>query len=220
MKKNFWFYEGKEVSKEGSFFKRIRNKFFEGKKGISQSIIGREIFNKYIKKNPENLKLLDIGGAGGHQYDLIPIKDKTRIDIDEDKLKESIGWKTKLIEAEKLDFKEEFDLVSCFQLLEHTKNPLKIMNNIYKSLKKGGKVWITVPDLEAVGFKFYDYYTHIFPFTKKRILFMIKSCGFKVEIIKKYTTPKYWYLFYFFPKLLLKYMLLFKKGSLLLIARK
>lgn len=219
--KNYWHYEGQKSPKDNKIFKYIRKTFFNNAVGISHSIISKEIYNKFIKKEPNKILLLDVGGAGGHQFDRIPIINKTRIDIDENKLKESKGWNIKRMDANSLKFKKEtFNLISCFQVLEHTKDPLKIMKEMYRVLKKDGKIWITVPDLESVGFKFYDYYTHIFPFTRKRVEFMIKSCGFKDLIIKKYSTPKYWFILKPFPKILLKYVLLFTRGSLLIIATK
>jgi ubiquinone/menaquinone biosynthesis C-methylase UbiE len=123
--------------------------------------------------------------------------------------------------AENLKFKSNaFDLITSFQVLEHTKNPLKVMTEMYRTLKPGGKILLTVPDIEAEKFSFYDYYTHIFPFTKKRMYFMIKSCGFKDIIIKKYTAPRFWHFLFPYKKIILPILFTFTRGSLLVIAKK
>ena len=219
--KNYWHFEGQDKPKDNFITKYLRKKFFNNKVGLAQATISKEVYRRFINKNTDEVSFLDIGGAGGHQFDDMPIKDKTRIDIDGDKLKESKDWKVIKMDAHSLDFEyRSFNLISCFQVLEHTKNPLEIMNEMYRVLKPGGKIWITVPDLHGVGFSFYDYYTHIFPFTKKRLEFMIKSCGFKNIVIKRYSIPKYWFVLKLFPKILVDYMFRFKRGVLLCIATK
>ena len=218
--KNYWHYEGKDKPDDNFLFSYIRRKFFGNKVGLGQAVISKEIYKKFINKEEEKISLLDIGGAGGHQFDNLNIKNKTKIDIDADKLKESKDWKTIQMDAKKLKFKDNtFDLVASFHTLEHIDDPLKVMEEMYRVLKPGGKVWIEVPDLEAVGFKFYDYYTHIFPFTKQRAEFMIKSCGFENIIIKKCNLPKYWFLLKFHPKLLTRLSLL-NRSSLLIVGEK
>lgn len=45
----------------------------------------------------------------------------------------------------KAPFKEHFDVVGMFDVLEHTDDELTIVQNVYKMLKKGGRVVVTVP---------------------------------------------------------------------------
>lgn len=61
------------------------------------------------------------------------------------------------VESQYLASSEEYDLVLCFELLEHLTHPGKLMSKIYASLKFGGRLVITTPNIEGVGNAVADY---------------------------------------------------------------
>lgn len=58
--------------------------------------------------------------------------------------------------------KESYDVVLCFDVLEHVENPFNVANNLYEVIKPGGMLALTVPffwHIHAHGEKnFYDYW--------------------------------------------------------------
>lgn len=50
-----------------------------------------------------------------------------------------------ILDAEELPFVNEFDAILAIEVLEHTFNPKKLVDQIYKALKKGGRCLVTVP---------------------------------------------------------------------------
>jgi 2-polyprenyl-3-methyl-5-hydroxy-6-metoxy-1,4-benzoquinol methylase len=45
-----------------------------------------------------------------------------------------------------LPFKVKFDLITCFEVLEHLKNPQLAVRNFYESLKTGGLLLVSTPN--------------------------------------------------------------------------
>jgi len=61
--------------------------------------------------------------------------------------------------GEKLPFQDdEFDFVNMSEVIEHVEDPKKVMSEVYRVLKPGGKVYVSVPN----RFGFYDQHFHIY----------------------------------------------------------
>lgn len=99
---------------------------------------GKSRFRKNFERKIKQLKLkgsvLDMR-AGSTRY----FPDTETLDIDSSK------DVTYPIDVHDMDFKNKYDNILCFNLLEHCKNPKKVVRNIYNALKAGGKVYIVVP---------------------------------------------------------------------------
>lgn len=51
-------------------------------------------------------------------------------------------------DAAQLPFKDEqFDAIVCLEVIEHVPNPQQVLNEISRTLKKGGQVWLSMPFL-------------------------------------------------------------------------
>jgi len=98
------------------------------------------------------------------------------------------------VEEMDLAYENHFDYVICGDVLEHLKDPYKVMQRIYKWLKPGGKVLICLPNVrnyhvvrnlvfrgewkyEAAGIM--DK-THLRFFTQSSFRRMVEEAGFKV----------------------------------------
>ncbi len=77
-----------------------------------------------------------------------------------------------------------FDGVFCKAVLEHLHDPLGAVMEINRVLKKGGVLFVSVPELKDKHF--WDDYTHIRPYNRKSILTMLKDGGFEIS--------EWWYL--------------------------
>lgn len=52
---------------------------------------------------------------------------------------------------EELQYREVYDKVFCSYILEHVANPVEILTIIYRALKPGGRLFITVPNATALS---------------------------------------------------------------------
>lgn len=71
----------------------------------------------------------------------------------------------------------DFDLISCYHVLEHVQKPFKALNNIYDSLKKGGLLHIEVPIEPGVPRLQYG---HLISFDPKDMFKLLNGVGFTV----------------------------------------
>jgi predicted SAM-dependent methyltransferase len=69
------------------------------------------------------------------------------------------------------------DGVGCFAVLEHTKQPWLVVQEIHRMIKPGGKVWIDWPFLQPV----HGYPSHYFNATREGLESIFTDAGFKVN---------------------------------------
>jgi len=135
-------------------------------------------FNK-IKSQDKNYKVLNIG-AGGEIKNLIKknFKNIFEIDIDSKRKPHQIINICENYFSNKLKYKP--NLICIFEVLEHTTDPAKAINNIYKIIKKGDYVLASVPFIFHIHDEPHDY----FRFTKFGLIFLFKKFS-KVKIIER-----------------------------------
>lgn len=72
---------------------------------------------------------------------------------------------------------EAFDGIGCFAVLEHTRQPWVVVEEITRMLKPGGKVFIDWPFLQPV----HGYPSHFFNATREGLKTIFEDRGFQVE---------------------------------------
>jgi len=98
------------------------------------------------------------------------------------------------LEVDAIPFEDEtFDVVYSKSFLEHFYYPEKLVTEIFRVLKPGGKVITLVPDWEVVFKTFYEDYTHRTPFTQTSLKDIFVIHGFEsVNSEKFYQLPYLW----------------------------
>lgn len=126
-------------------------------------------FNK-IKKDKKNYNVLNIG-AGGEIKNIIRknFKKVFEIDIDSKRNPDQIIDLCNDRFSKIIRYKPNF--VCIFEVLEHTTNPLKAVNNIYKIINKGDFVLASVPFIFHIHDEPHDY----FRFTKFGLKLLFKD---------------------------------------------
>jgi ubiquinone/menaquinone biosynthesis C-methylase UbiE len=104
-----------------------------------------------VNKKGSYDNVLDVGCATGKFLNLVNAKNKIGIDVSGKVLiiakKKHKKINFVIASAEFLPFKNEvFDLVTCFDVLEHVSNQKKVLLEIYRVAKKDCKVIITTPN--------------------------------------------------------------------------
>jgi hypothetical protein len=126
-------------------------------------------FNK-IKKDKKNYNVLNIG-AGGEIKNIIRKNFKKVFEIDIDSKRKPDQIIDLCNDRFSKIIRYRPNLVCIFEVLEHTTNPLKAVNNIYKIINKGDFVLASVPFIFHIHDEPHDY----FRFTKFGLKLLFKD---------------------------------------------
>jgi 2-polyprenyl-3-methyl-5-hydroxy-6-metoxy-1,4-benzoquinol methylase len=93
---------------------------------------------------------------------------------------------------------EIFDVVTLWDVLEHTSNPRETLTQVNYVLKPGGLLVLStqnieswVPKLLGVRWLHYGHHIHIYHFSPKTITHLLKDTGYQVLKVTKATAGKY-----------------------------
>ena len=105
-----------------------------------------------------------------------------------ERLAEAEGMRIVLANAERLPFRDEFDLVVSSDVLEHVLNPGDFLLSVRSALREDGRFVVRVPyrdDLVAYStLRDYPYrFVHLRAFDRRCLIDILTQAGFKVERI-------------------------------------
>jgi SAM-dependent methyltransferase len=113
------------------------------------------------------------------------------------------------------DKKEEYDVITAFEIIEHLNDPKKLIELVHQALKPGGYFALSLPNRERYfgridpKIESWDFpYQHLTRWNVESLKRFIKNHGFEVVIIKK-ETPISW----FVSRLRVLIELFFKKNK-------
>lgn len=75
---------------------------------------------------------------------------------------------------------DTYDAIICNQVLEHTRHPQKVINKIYRILRPGGELFLTVPQCSGIHMEPH----HYFNFTNYGLVLLFEEAGLHVKAIK------------------------------------
>ncbi len=154
---------------------------------------------------PKNVKVLDIGCGFGQSlgYHRERGCDVYGVEADNNirKVIEKYGFNVKVGLFDASDYKDDFfDYVTMDQVLEHTINPIEIMEGIEKIIKENGKIVISIPNSNGWGAKVFgkrwiNWHIpyHLQHFSEKSIRIMAKKANLDVVSIKTITSSEWLY---------------------------
>jgi SAM-dependent methyltransferase len=79
------------------------------------------------------------------------------------------------------------DIVICLALIEHLFDPGHFLTEVKRVLKPGGHLWMSTPDIEACGAKFWNDPTHVHPYTRLSLCTVLRMNGYTEVLV----TPNY-----------------------------
>lgn len=172
------------------------------KKSLLQNIWHTRKLNlaKSLLKNKNFKKCLDVGCASGYMVSEIskfaPHAKFTAVDSYDKAIEHAKkiypNIKFLVANAEKLPFKnDEFDLVICYETIEHITNPLKSLKEMKRVLKKGSNLILTMDSgnwLFRIVWFFWENTkgkvwkgAHLHPFNHVELEGLIKKAGFNIN---------------------------------------
>jgi 2-polyprenyl-3-methyl-5-hydroxy-6-metoxy-1,4-benzoquinol methylase len=79
-----------------------------------------------------------------------------------------------------------FEAITFWQSLEHTHQPLEVLSNAFRLLSTGGKLFVTVPNFDSFGARWFgaawyglDVPRHLIHFTPNTLRLMLMLAGFR-----------------------------------------
>ncbi|MBQ8945552.1 MAG: methyltransferase domain-containing protein [Lachnospiraceae bacterium] len=98
------------------------------------------------------------------------------------------------LETDNLPFEDNsVDVVFTKSVLEHIHRPEKMLSECRRILKPGGRIIAMVPDWHTCMYIYYDYHTHVQPYTAVGLRDCLRMYGFKDVVSNQfYQLPIVW----------------------------
>lgn len=127
----------------------------------------------------EALRVLEAGCGSVNQLALGPNSRITGIDISERQLARNDGLTEKILgDIQTYPLPEaSFDLIVCWDVLEHLSHPEEALSNFVRAIRPGGLIVLAFPDVNSVKARITKYTPHWFHVWAYRNLFGIRSAG-------------------------------------------
>ena len=84
------------------------------------------------------------------------------------------------MDARHIPFRDQFDVIGVFDVIEHIKEDEEVLNQIYNACKPGGGVIITVPQHPFLWSEVDVYSCHKRRYTKNELIAKIQRAGFEI----------------------------------------
>jgi SAM-dependent methyltransferase len=133
-----------------------------------------------VRHFPPETRLLDVGCGGawlGEHFESY-----TGVDVSAEAVEAARARGREALQIEPdapLPFEDEsFDGVVMKDVLEHVGDPVAVVEEVRRVLRRGGKVFASSPDAQRWV---WDDYTHRRPFTRKSFRLLFADRGFEVE---------------------------------------
>ncbi len=92
------------------------------------------------------------------------------------------------LDASKMPFTDKYDAVGAFDVLEHIDDDELVIENVFKSLKDGGKFFLSVPQYMFMWSLADEIAYHKRRYSKKELLKKVSNAGFEIEYVGSFVT--------------------------------
>ena len=92
------------------------------------------------------------------------------------------------MDARKIPFSEEFDIIGAFDVLEHIEQDRDVIEQMYQSTQKGGGIILTVPQHPWLWSQADTYAHHVRRYVKKDLITKLQQEGFQVVRVTSFVS--------------------------------
>ncbi|MEM6342611.1 MAG: class I SAM-dependent methyltransferase [Bacteroidota bacterium] len=180
--------------------------WFKARMEILESMIAE----KLPPSSTASLKILNVGAATGASSQMLErFGEVTSLEYDKECcqfLAEKVGIQALNASVLELPFADNsFDLICCFDVIEHVEDDDTAVQEMQRVLKEGGHLFITVPAFMFLWSHHDEINHHYRRYTRPQLLSVVNKQGLKVK------NTSYFNFFTFFPIAL--YRLIFSKSD-------
>jgi SAM-dependent methyltransferase len=84
------------------------------------------------------------------------------------------------MDARRIPFREEFDVIGAFDVLEHINEDEEVLSQMYRATRKRGGILITVPQHSLLWSEADEYAKHVRRYRARELRAKVERAGFKV----------------------------------------
>jgi len=189
-------YLSYELENEASFLKlqqlALQDAGFDKVEKNAFSRAGAAVRAKDAERAENAPSILDVGCATGAL--LVSLREQgwrvTGVEISPSAVyaQKERGLDVRNIPLEEINFPQEsFDVILASHLIEHLNDPRSFFTETNRILKNGGYLFITTPNISGLQARVFGgrwrsaIFDHLYLFSKRTLLKMLKICGFKPE---------------------------------------
>ena len=134
-----------------------------------------------LMQGKKNLKVLEAGCGSRTQLRIPPDATIVGVDISEEQLSKNTGLHEKRVgDIQTCDLGEdEFDLIVCWDVLEHLDRPLDAVSNFFRAVKGDGAIILAFPNVMSIKGLVTKFTPHLFHVLVYRYLWRQKNIGKK-----------------------------------------
>ena len=92
------------------------------------------------------------------------------------------------MDARRIPFREEFDVIGAFDMLEHVKEDEEVLAQMFQALRKGGGILVTVPHHPFLWSASDDFARHARRYKTRELTDKVKRAGFQVLRITSFVS--------------------------------
>jgi SAM-dependent methyltransferase len=92
------------------------------------------------------------------------------------------------MDARRIPFTEEFDVIGAFDVLEHVKEDSEVLSQMYQATRKQGGILLTVPHHPFLWSPADDYARHVRRYKSRELRDRVKRAGFEVIRITSFVS--------------------------------
>jgi SAM-dependent methyltransferase len=90
------------------------------------------------------------------------------------------------LDATRIPFEQEWDVVGAFDVLEHVEDDEAFLRGMYRALRPGGRLLVTVPQHPRLWSAADEYAHHVRRYTRRELLQKVDRAGFAVERVTSF----------------------------------
>ena len=92
------------------------------------------------------------------------------------------------MDARRIPFREEFDVIGAFDVLEHVKEDERVLSQMYQATRKGGGILVTVPHHPFLWSQADAHAHHLRRYTARELRDKVEQAGFRVIRITSFVS--------------------------------
>lgn len=93
-----------------------------------------------------------------------------------------------LIDGRRIPFADEFDVVGCFDTLEHVLEDEQVLSEMFRAVRPGGGLLLTVPQHPRLWSAADEWTLHLRRYTRRALLSKVRRSGFRVVRVTSFVS--------------------------------
>jgi len=92
------------------------------------------------------------------------------------------------LDASNVPFRGQFDVIGCFDVLEHIEDDARVLAECCAALRSGGGILLTVPQHPFLWSASDEYAGHVRRYTRAGLLGKLRACGFRPVLLTSFVS--------------------------------